>query len=211
MQKNLSVDSPNSIFAEHGFEVIRDFVSSDILSLFAYYVQMMGGEDWEHDTGKVIGGEEGAWANRYGDWFSEALMLKNQPQVEAITGLSLLPTYSYLRIYGSNSVLPLHTDRDSCEVSVSMTVDYDSDHIWPLWSNSLSGQLGSFILDRGDALVYRGNRLPHMRNEFTTGKYWVQSFAHYVDANGSFADHKFDRRDKLGDPSVNSREITIEL
>ena len=210
MLKNLSTASPNSSFAEDGFEVVREFVSADILSLFSYYVQMMGGEDWEHGIPQPIGGEEGNWANRYGDWFGEALMLKCQPQVEEITGFSLLPTYSYVRIYGSESVLPPHTDRDSCEVSFSMTVDYDSDHIWPIWAESHSGQVNSCALDRGDALIYRGNQIPHMRSKFWMGLYWVQYFAHYVDANGSFADCKFDGREKLGDPCVDISEITIE-
>jgi hypothetical protein len=46
-------------------------------------------------------------------------------------------------------------------------------------------------------LIYRGADIPHWREVFT-GDWWVQTFLHYVDANGKFTDFKFDGREQIG-------------
>ena len=44
------------------------------------------------------------------------------PQMEAVTGLNLLPTYTYTRIYRPGAILEKHKDRPACEVSATMLV-----------------------------------------------------------------------------------------
>ena len=44
------------------------------------------------------------------------------PIVEKEIGLNLIPTYCYVRKYFQGSTLPLHTDRDACEISLSYCI-----------------------------------------------------------------------------------------
>ena len=46
-------------------------------------------------------------------------------------------------------------------------------------------------------LVYRGADVPHWREAFD-GKWCVQTFLHYVDADGQYTDFKFDGRERIG-------------
>ena len=52
----------------------------------------------------------------------EALLETLLPRVEAESGMRLLPTYSYLRVYKRGDVLRRHTDRPACEMSVTLNL-----------------------------------------------------------------------------------------
>src|SRR5687767_448822 len=54
------------------------------------------------------------------------------PTISAIVGRDLLPTYDYLRIYREGDVCRVHSDRYSCEHSVSLTLDYSDGAVWDL-------------------------------------------------------------------------------
>lgn len=97
----------------------------------------------------------GAAVGRYADAFSETLLLQLQPLVEQVTGLKLLPCYSYLRIYGKGAELQKHLDRPSCEISTSLTLGFSAPGLWPLWV-AAEGEDKPISLAPGDMLVYRG-------------------------------------------------------
>lgn len=136
-----------------------------------------------------------AWG-RYADALGEVVLAQSREAVEAATGQALFPAYSYLRIYGSQAELPRHTDRPSCEFSVTLTLGGESPAPWPIW---IEGQAGAHAvtLAPGDALIYRGAVLPHWRERFD-GRFWVQLFLHYVARDGEFASCRFDGRSRLG-------------
>ena len=52
------------------------------------------------------------------------------PTMERVTGLNLEPTYSYFRIYPTGAVVRPHTDRQACEVSVTLNVGQEPDEPW---------------------------------------------------------------------------------
>ena len=54
--------------------------------------------------------------SKYGDWAMEALLVKMIPIMKKKTGLELIPTYSYTRLYEKGNILKRHKDRPSCEV-----------------------------------------------------------------------------------------------
>lgn len=120
----------------------------------------------------------------YGDIAMETLLLKIQPVVEKETGLKLLPTYSYTRIYGHGNELVRHTDRLSCEISTTIHLGGEP---WPIYidptgaNNSPKGV--SIDLKPGDMLIYRGDLLEHWRNHFD-GENHAQVFLHYNNAKG---------------------------
>lgn len=124
---------------------------------------------------------------------TEQLLLDLTPIISNICQKSLLPTYSYSRIYYTGASMPAHTDRPACEFSLSLCLAGET---WPLHFE----QHGPVVLDHGDAVLYPGLEITHWRDEYK-GSGCTQVFLHWVDADGPYASWKYDRR-----PSIGSRE-----
>ena len=105
------------------------------------------------------------------------------PKLSQIIGQNVLPTYSYVRLYKSGNILEKHIDRASCEISVTVHLDGDTD--WPIWIKTPEGKDASVTLQSGDGMVYFGCLAPHWRTEYT-GENYSQMFLHYVRSRGSF-------------------------
>jgi len=106
------------------------------------------------------------------------------PRMEAVTGLNLLPTYTYTRVYRPGAILEKHKDRPACEVSATMLVGANYSPTWPLY---IEGE--SIIQQPGDMAVYRGCEVEHWRDPMVDAPedaYHVQLFLHYVDADGPY-------------------------
>jgi hypothetical protein len=101
-----------------------------------------------------------------------------------LLGLKLLPTYHYARVYRSGSALRPHVDRDACEISVS--VHLGADGPWPIYFGEVGGKAKGVELGVGDAVIYLGREITHWREPYG-GEYYVQSFLHYVNSRGDFA------------------------
>jgi predicted 2-oxoglutarate/Fe(II)-dependent dioxygenase YbiX len=118
------------------------------------------------------------------------LLCEKTPEVSKILGESVLPTYSYSRVYKNADILKKHTDRDACEIS--LTVHLDEDREWDLLLEDLKGNLQSFTLSHGDALLYSGCVVPHWREQYE-GNFYTQVFLHYVKSRGSKTHSYFDK------------------
>jgi hypothetical protein len=121
--------------------------------------------------------------------FVEILCQKTQ-EVSSIVEESLLPTYVYSRIYYKGNVLERHTDRDACEVS--LTLHLNGDKPWPIFIKNPSGEEKSVILKPGDAMLYLGKIAEHWREEYEGEKYG-QVFLHYVRSRGDCSYAYFDK------------------
>jgi len=126
----------------------------------------------------------------------DSLLLMLQSKVEEVTGKTLYPAYSYARIYYNGAEMASHIDRPSCQYSATLTLQVDETP-WEIYMENFAGEAKPLILPVGDMVVYRGDKLKHWRNKFE-GKKQIQVFLHYVDANGEYADYKFDKRKLLG-------------
>ena len=150
--------------------------------------------------------------SHYGDIAMDTLLLKTQPVMEKHTGMKLIPTYSYARIYKKGDVLHRHKDRFSCEISTTMNLGGDD---WPIYiepnpkkGGVKDGQYKSDMTDGkkvtlkpGDMLVYKGNLCEHWREAFD-GEDCGQVFLHYNNAETPGADKNiYDSRLHLGLPS----------
>jgi hypothetical protein len=151
--------------------------------------------------------------SHYADIAMETLLLLVQPVMEKKTGIKLIPTYSYARIYKKGDILNRHKDRFSCEISTTLNLGGDP---WPIYiePDSKMGRViegKGYISDNtkgikvnlkpGDMLVYRGNLLEHWREPFE-GENCGQVFLHYNNAATKGAkDNIFDKRKHLGLPS----------
>ena len=135
---------------------------------------------------------------RYGYPCFEGLMVLVKPLIEHTTGLRLLPTYTYARIYYEGAELKRHSDRPSCQISATMTIATDGTD-WPIFMQNLKGEENKLKLGVGDMCIYRGCELEHWREPYT-GTRQTQVFMHYVDADGPYAEWQFDKRAMLGLP-----------
>ena len=128
------------------------------------------------------------------------------PKLCRILGENLLPTYSYVRLYKSGNILEKHTDRASCEISVTVHLDGDTD--WPIWITTPEGKDASVTLQSGDGMVYFGCLAPHWRTEYTCENY-SQMFLHYVRSRGSFGSLALD--DNVEENKKRLRHSPLEL
>jgi len=140
------------------------------------------------------------------------LLPKVQQTIETILNIELFPTYSYSRIYIKGDILYLHTDRNSCEISISITLGYGGNSIWPFiflskndteldlnfqnneayWTNYNKDLLQKVEIKVGDGILYRGMEVAHGREVYNEGNWQAQLFLHYVDANGPNKQCKYD-------------------
>lgn len=121
------------------------------------------------------------------------------PHFETASGLKLLPTYSYARLYAPGEELKKHTDRPACEISATVTLGFDG-KVWPIFMDG-----HAVNMKVGDAVLYRGQEVEHWRGEYTQGEWQAQVFLHYVDANGPHKDEKYDGREALGKPKAHQQ------
>tara|TARA_A100001388_G_scaffold88430_1_gene63939 strand:- start:84 stop:692 length:609 start_codon:yes stop_codon:yes gene_type:complete len=139
--------------------------------------------------------------SHYSDIAMETLLEKLTEPMSKETGLNLIPTYSYARIYKKGDVLKRHKDRYSCEVSMTMNLGGDP---WPIYlepSGETDKEGIKIDLEPGDALIYRGCEVEHWREAFE-GENCGQVFLHYNDASGENAEeNRYDTRPFLGLPA----------
>ena len=134
----------------------------------------------------------------YGAQPFEFLLNQLTPLFSQITEKNLLPTYSYARLYAPGEELKNHIDRPACEISATITLGFEG-NVWPIYmGDSMEKDNASSIsMEVGDAVLYFGTEKHHWREIYTEGKWQTQVFRHYVDANGKYAEYKFDRRPNL--------------
>ena len=214
-------------FKTKKYQVIRGALSKELSNfIFNYMMLQRDAVDFMVKNNKVnpvnpfMGKRDdpqipGAYS-KYADWVMETLLMFMIPIMKQRTGLELIPTYSYTRLYEKGNILHRHKDRPSCEISTTLHLGGDE---WPIFLDP-SGQnftiYGKEEKDKsvkpgapkgvrvdlkvGDMLIYSGCELEHWREPFQ-GKVCSQVFLHYNHANGPFAKiNLFDKRRLLGVP-----------
>lgn len=182
-------------FQEQGYVLVKNFIPKDTAKYLHEYLkfsilahQMAGNVTAVKGDDQVIG----SFTRGHGDLALDSLMKMMRPKMEEVTGLQLFPTYTYSRIYRKGNELKIHSDRPSCEISITLRLSASDDsYNWPIWMKD-----SEYTLDDGDGLVYRGCDLDHWREVCDAPEGWLmgQVFMHYVDANGPYTDYKYDKR-----------------
>jgi hypothetical protein len=112
--------------------------------------------------------------------------------VSAVAGELVKPSYVYLASYLSGAELKKHTDREQCEFSISLCLDFSPEPEgatpWPLCLDAPGGMV-RIQQSLGDGLFYRGMQVPHSRDRLNEGLTSTSIFFHYVSASftGSLA------------------------
>jgi hypothetical protein len=106
--------------------------------------------------------------------------------VSAVAGEPVKPSYVYLASYQAGAELAKHTDREQCEFSISLCLDFSPEPKrvtpWPLCLDTPQGKV-EIHQALGDGLFYRGSRVPHYREALGDGFTSTSIFFHYVPAN----------------------------
>lgn len=119
------------------------------------------------------------------------ILVDKIPHVSELCGEKVLPTYVFSIIYKNKSSLVPHKDRDACEIS--FTVNLSKDHDWPICLKKPNGESVCIELSPGDAVMYMGCEAEHWRPGNFEGQNFVQTFLHYVLADGERAYTFFDK------------------
>ena len=212
-------------FKKNKYQVIRGAISKELADFGYRYLQISAEADWwmltnnaTHSKNPLIGNfadkqVPNSYA-KYGDRFMETLLVKTINIMQKKTGLKLVPTYSYTRLYRKGNILRRHKDRPSCEISTTIHLGGTK---WPIFidgtgSDNVIDEYKNIhkpnapkgtevLLDVGDMLVYSGCELEHWR-EALDGNNCAQVFLHYNHLNGRFAkSNMFDKRPMLGVPA----------
>jgi len=195
-------------FSENGYEVVRNVISEDLLNHLKIQFQMMKDLEffYSQDKNKFAFGDEQSpnSFSVYSAPFFESLALQLNNRMSKITNLKLYPTYTYARIYYTGAILDPHTDRPSCEYSTTLCID--STDIWDFYIKNKNGKENVVKLNPGDMCVYSGCELEHWRKPYE-GEMQMQCFLHYVNSEGPYADHKYDKRPMMGIGTKVSKEI----
>jgi hypothetical protein len=103
-----------------------------------------------------------------------------------VAGQPLKPSYVYLASYLSGAALKKHTDREQCEFSITLCLDYSPEPAlatpWPIHLETPTGTVTVYQA-LGDGLAYRGTQLPHYRGRLHEGATSTSIFFHYVAAD----------------------------
>jgi hypothetical protein len=103
--------------------------------------------------------------------------------VSAAVGVPVKPSYVYSACYVSGAELRKHIDREQCEFSVTLCLDFspepEKETAWPIRLDTPHGPVTVYQA-LGDALVYRGTRVPHYRDVLAEGRTSTSIFFHYV-------------------------------
>ena len=203
------------------YQVIKNAISYELANfIFNYFllkrdaVKFMYNNN-VHSQSPILGTWEDKQVpntySHYADFAMETLLMKVLPIMQKETGLKLVPTYSYARIYKHGDILKRHKDRPSCEISTTIHLGGDP---WPIFIDSTGSDNvideyknihkpnapkgTEVMLDVGDMLVYSGCELEHWREPFQ-GNTCGQVFLHYNHLNGPFAKTNiYDKRPMLG-------------
>lgn len=130
------------------------------------------------------------------------------PRMSEATGKELLPTYAYFRLYQQGDVCRVHADRPSCEHSLSLTLGYSDNKPWALCVEKQrldepyhgidedfgdDSRFGSVAMAPGDGVLYQGVHHRHGRVDPNPNQWSAHMFMHWIDRNGPYAEHAFDR------------------
>jgi hypothetical protein len=184
------------LFQKNGYVIVKNAISSELADFVTQYALF---DEMQNFNG--IGDTQISKSHsKYADPAMETVLLALHETMQNNTGLQLFPTYSYYRVYRPGDELKSHTDRPSCEISCTLCFNHSYDkenYSWPIFMNG-----NEVVLEPGDLVVYRGCDLKHWRNVFDLNDenaWHVQGFFHYVNANGPYANFKYDQRLSIGE------------
>ena len=214
----------NESFEKNGYLVIKDLWDPE--ELYHPLPQERGQMNWwgkkmdQFTHSEVEMQVEGSLARYWHPQYRQ-IHCGIRTKLEEALGRKLYNTYYYDRYYFPGQALTRHSDRDACEISVTVHISTNlegKDADWPIWIKTpdiyadkkktqvlVPGENRSVVLKPGDGMVYKGCERPHWRDPMPGkqkknwfGKnqeqlYYHQIFFHYCLQDGQRAHCAWDR------------------
>ncbi len=184
-----------STFAKKGWYYLPNIISKEEALEIKYKIlcgamSEIGSTKGHHDP------ERGRVLTCYAPPICAYIMWRVKPMLEELLGEELIPTYWFSTTYHKGGWMNAHTDRPSCEVSVTMNICGDA--AWPIKLKDLEGKKQAVVTPVGHGVAYLGTQVEHWRSPLRThdNDRFMQLFLHYVRKNGQYVDYAFDRSDK---------------
>ncbi len=180
--REVRIEKAHSQFREKGYAPLGDLIHPfHIAALRRYYRYLIR-------TGAIRLGD-GQSPRRYVAYNEPVARFFHHEiarALSAVAGEPLKPSYVYLASYLEGAELKKHTDREQCEFSVTLCLDFSPEPAletpWPIHLDTSSGTVTVYQA-LGDGLAYRGTRLPHYRSRLGEGQTSTSIFFHYVPAD----------------------------
>jgi hypothetical protein len=215
--KDCDIKEIQDYFEKNKYVVIRNFLDSNMSGLIYQYclakVQQVDfkttfdrnnyDSDWDGNFGDT---QAPSSYSAYGDILMDTILAASRPTIENYTGLPLVSTYSYWRLYQKEEELTRHRDRHSCEISTTLCLGYNTsnldqenfkDYDWPIYVENSNKEEIPIHLKPGDMLIYRGCEVDHWRDKYI-GLNHAQVFLHYNNLNNN--PNMYDGRPIIGIP-----------
>jgi hypothetical protein len=165
-------------FAADDYCLLSDLLHPQhVRALSRYYRELISEGSWHLGDAQVSG--------RYG-WQNELLSRFFHHQLVAyvgrVVGEEVKPSYAYVSAYRQGAVLERHVDREQCEFTMSLLIDEspsDGSVEWPLFFDTPDGTV-AVRQSIGEAVLFRGPKLPHYRRRLPDGQESTSLLFHYV-------------------------------
>ena len=216
----------NIDFENNGYLVVRNFFSEETIDILSTYFDLkyrvIQSDDYLRQEYSSSSSDVANGLRFSNDYLTESILLLYGDKMSKVLELDLIPSYTYARIYEQGNILKPHSDRESCEVSVTCPITISDSRASTIYISNFkfdpsihsgsyqnSGEIkkiGDFTqvdLLPGDALFYKGCERFHWREPLESD-YLVQFFMHTVQINGQFKDFVFDKRPYMGFPFNNN-------
>ncbi len=169
----------HKLFREKGYAPLRGLIHPfHIAALRRYYRYLIR-------TGSIHLGDKQS-ARRYVAYNEPAARFFHHDIAAALSSVAgevLKPSYVYMASYLNGAELKKHTDREQCEFSITLCLDFSPEPSletpWPIRLDTPTGTVTVYQA-LGDGLAYRGTRLPHYRSPLSDGQTSTSIFFHYV-------------------------------
>lgn len=190
-------------FQENGYVVIKNFLDQSTATLLYHYccnkvkkvdfLTTWAKHEYREDWDGVFGDKQAPNSySCYADDMMDTVLASSTQTISTYTGIDLIPTYSYWRFYQLGEELVKHRDRESCEISVTLSIGHNyentnDNYSWPMFIQDPSEKEEGIpvVLEPGDIIIYRGCEVFHWREKFE-GNNHAQVFLHYNEKNGEF-------------------------
>jgi hypothetical protein len=178
-QWNLRMARLGTHFREKGYVPIADLVHPfQVAALRRYYRHLI-----RSGAVKLGDGQSPRRYAAYKEPVARFFHHQIRTTLSAIAGQELKPSYVYMASYLSGAELRKHTDREQCEFSVTLCLDFCPEPAletpWPIRLDTAAGAIAVHQA-LGDGLAYRGTQVPHYRDVLGDGQTSTSIFFHYV-------------------------------
>jgi hypothetical protein len=198
-----AVIKARNTFIKNKYAEVPEMVSPEISKLIYDFGHLLRRNPTKYltkdESGYDMTGSKDGSCGKYGLQISELLLLYFKADYEKILGKKLVPTYTYTRKYVQGGSLVKHSDRPSCQYSITLNITASNDEPWPFFCQKKGERTQTKIHNQLHVpIIYMGEDVVHWREPLQK-EFSFHVFLHYVDANDDkYKAHWYDKRAYFG-------------